>query len=195
MELICASSFLNIQNYYDKKYDWKLVNNFIALFHASTCFILGFMHLFYIRNENIKFLFIKNSIGYFLYDICCVIEKRKINSVSIFYLYHHIVTINFLNLQEDIYNTILFIFLNKLQIFLHILYYCIKTNNSYLKKAKYIQFLFYTFVRLPIITYFLFSTIFENHNNISYLNILSLLPIYIMGFIWSKSLYLNLNKI
>ena len=193
MEFIITTGFLKIQDYFEKKYDWNLVNNFIALYHASSSAFFGFIYLFYLKDETIKNFLIKNSTGYFLYDICNVIERRKINVVTLFYIYHHIVTIYFIHLPEMIYNNILFIYLAETSnIPSYFTYYCIKKNSKYLDVCKYIQFIIYTFFRLPVISYFFYITIVRNHNTIAYLNILPLLPIYFMAFIWSRSLYLKL---
>lgn len=78
-------------------------------------------------------------------------------------------------------------------------YHKTKKNPKLLKKLKLTQFLIYSFIRTPVLTYLLASFVKENinkHNNTINVdvikNILPTVPVYFMGLYWTMKLWKGL---
>jgi len=168
----------------------KLANNFSALFHAVGCSSMGLGYMLS-NNPKLLYLFQKFSTGYFLYDTVHSIKHIK-QPLSSMYMYHHLATMFYLHQNPTIYNTVPILFFGELSnIPSYFVYYLIKKgkNKKALTLAKKIQFCVYSFIRLPIATYLTYDVLRTVDNRIP---VYSMIPVYLMGLIWTKSLWKNL---
>jgi hypothetical protein len=71
----------------------------------------------------------------------------------------------------------------------YIVYYLLKTKKPNVKLMKNIQFIIYSLIRLPLLGYYLYLSY---KNIVNKKPVYAMTPVYIMGLIWSKSLYKQL---
>jgi len=166
----------------------KMANNFTALFHAIGSAGLTFSYLFLSpKNESLYYVFKTFSTGYFLYDIgFCIKHMKGILKYS--YLYHHLASMFYIN-SNPLYSAEGVLAAELSNIPSYIVYYLLKTKNPNVKIMKKIQFIIYSFIRLPLLGYY-FYLAYKNSGN--KMPVYVLMPVYIMGLIWTKSLYKQL---
>ena len=169
----------------------NMANNFTALFHAGISTPIALTYILS-GNEKIYYLLQKFSSGYFSYDIIYTLKYRKFNLTSAMYCYHHLASIYYLHQNPATYMADKVIFWGELSnLPSYFVYYYLKTNKDpkMLEWLKKLQFCLYSFIRLPIMSYLTYNAlaIVEDKRPIY-----AVLPVYIMGLFWSRSLYKNL---
>ena len=166
----------------------KMANNFTALFHAIGASGLTFGYLFLSpNNESLYYVFKKISTGYFLYDMIFCLKNLK-SPLKYIYLYHHMATMYYIN-SDTLYSVEGVLASELSNIPSYIVYYLLKTKNPNVKLMKRIQFIIYSFIRLPLLGYYLYLSY---KNIVNKLPVYAMTPVYIMGLIWTKSLYKQL---
>ena len=182
--------FNMIHNSLNTVMERKLANNFSALFHAMGCGSLGLSYML-TKNPDLYYLLKKFSTGYFLYDTVHSAQHIK-QPLSSMYMYHHLATMYYLHQNPTVYNTAQILFFGEVSnIPSYFVYYLLKKgkNKKTLALAKKIQFCVYSFIRLPIATYLTYDVLRTVDNRIP---VYSMIPVYLMGLIWTKSLWKNL---
>ena len=166
----------------------KMANNFTALFHAIGASGLTFGYLFLSpNNESLYYVLKKFSTGYFLYDMVFCLKNLK-SPLKYVYLYHHMASMYFIN-SNPLYWAEGIGAAEISNIPSYIVYYLLKTKNPNVKLMKKIQFITYSLIRLPVLGYYLYLS----YKNSGYkMPIYAMMPVYIMGLIWTKSLYKQL---
>ena len=181
----------------------NMANNWTSLTHAAGSVFSSFLYLFvYKKDKFILDLARIYSTGYFAYDATYILNNYRGTILQNGYLYHHLASIYMVHLNPEIYKSMDILFWAELSnIPSYFVYYYHKTNKNpkLLKKLKLIQFLIYSFIRTPVLTYLLTSFIKENinkHNNTVNLNviknILPTVPVYFMGLYWTMKLWKGL---
>lgn len=166
----------------------KMANNFTALFHAIGASGLTFGYLFLSpKNESLYYVFKTFSTGYFLYDMVFC-EKHMKGLLKYCYLYHHMASMFYIN-SNALYCAEGFGAAELSNIPSYFVYYLLKTKNPKVKLWKKIQFITYAFIRLPLLGYILYLSYKKNEYK---LPVTLMTPVYIMGLIWTKSLYKQL---
>jgi hypothetical protein len=162
-------------------------NNFISLTHASISSILALTHIV-TENSNLYYILRCYSTGYFLYDIIYSIKEQPY-PLNIGFTYHHIATILYLYQNPKIYRTDEILFFAELSnIPSYFVYYLLKTNkqSKHLKLMKKIQFIFYSFIRVFLTSYYLYKTMsIKKDKSIVY----GIIPLYFMSLHWAKKLW------
>ena len=197
-------------NYSHKFLNNMMSDNFsnygISFIHSSTYCLFSLMY-FILKNGidenrigNDKFFytfwnFIKvYSSGYFIYDSLYIVKYQKLSFVNIVYLYHHLSSINLVRddeLSKHVFKMLCLAEISNLPS--SIIYYLIKTNTKnkpFLLIMKKLQFIIYSFFRIPFIGYYLFLLLKKYPYN---KNIYISLPIYFMGVVWTSKLYKGLK--
>lgn len=168
----------------------KMANNFTALSHACGAAGLTFSYLYlFPNNSSLYYVFSKFSTGYFLYDLThCA--KHINGKLKYIYFYHHLATMLYIHNNPSIYRCAEGILWGELSnISSYLVYYMLKTNNPNLKLMKKIQFIIYAFIRIPIFGYYTYLSYITAKNKFP---VYTILPLYIMGLIWSKTLWKKL---
>jgi len=166
----------------------KMSNNFTALFHAIVTSGLTFGYLFLSpNNESLYYVFKKFSTGYFLYDMIFCLKNLK-SPLKYVYLYHHMASMYYIN-SDTLYSVEGVLASELSNIPSYIVYYLLKTKNPNVKLMKNIQFIIYSLIRLPLLGYYLYLSYKIKGNKMP---VYAMTPVYIMGLIWTKSLYKQL---
>ena len=167
-----------------------MANNFTALSHAGGSSIMALSYLL-TKDTKLYYLLKKFSTGYFLYDTYHSAKYLK-HPLSTMYIYHHLSTIYYLHQDPEVYKTGQIMFLAELSnIPSYFVYYYLKTgkNTKKIKILKKLQFYVYSFIRLPLLSYYAYNVIRNADNKIP---VLTTLPVYFMGLMWSYKLWKNL---
>ena len=184
----------------NKMVDKNLANYGNSFIHSTSFCLFSFLY-FILENKEEKLFstfwgFLKvYSSGYFIYDFLYIIKHKKINMVNFVLLYHHLSSINLLRdnkLSKYVFKMVLFAEISNFPS--PIVYYLIKSktkNKEFLLFMKKIQFVLYSFFRIPLIGYYIIS-IFKKYpyNKNLYIS----LPVYLMGVVWTSKLYKGLSK-
>ena len=168
-----------------------MANNFTALFHAGTAAPIALSYILS-GNAKIYYLLQKFCSGYFAYDTFYTIKYRKYNLTSAMFCYHHLASIYYLHQNPTSYMAHQVIFWGELSnLPSYFVYYYLKTNKNpkMLKWLKKLQFCLYSFIRLPIMSYLTYTALSTVEDRRP---IYAVLPVYLMGLFWSRSLYKNL---
>lgn len=176
--------------------DYKIIRNSISFLHSFSVSILTYLYLLN-YNVNIKNIICIFSSSYFISDILYIIASKNYKKEAM-YIYHHIVlllTLNYINLNEDVEKYIDLIFIGELSnFFTYIVYHLIKTNFNkiIINRVKFIQFIWFLYFRGYILTYrtikhypLIKSIIMKN----------LLLSIYFLGIMWIISQFKILCKL
>ena len=179
-------------------YNKKNARNMVSFIHASSVVFLIFLYI--LTNYNLFLNFALNfSIGYFLFDIYYIIMYDKLNFLRYCYIYHHLGSMYIINNNNFFGNAHLFLLVGELSnipsyFIYHYLHLDYKTEETEKKVIFYkkIQKYIYAIIRIPIISYITYNTLIQLDPNsyIYYGIILSGVPIYLMGLIWSYKLFL-----
>lgn len=183
-------TFNMIHNSLSEVMERNMANNFTALFHATGC---ASMALAYLLNDNTKLYYLlkKFSTGYFLYDTYHSAKYIK-PPLSTMYIYHHLTTINYLHHDPETLKTGQIMFWAELaNIPSYFVYYYLKKskNTKKIKFLKQMQFCVYSFIRLPILSYYAYTVLKNSENKTP---ALITLPVYFMGLLWSYNLWKKL---
>ena len=166
----------------------KMSNNFAALFHAYGLTTLSFSYILS-NNSTLWYFLTKFSTGYFLYDIRQIIKYNKISQLDCAYLYHHLASIYFIHQDRHLYDIANVFFWSELSnIPSYFVYFYMKQKNingEKLRLLKKIQFYIYSLIRFPIVTFILIKNYCEVEN---VKPIYPVIPIYLMGLIWTNQL-------
>jgi len=168
----------------------NMANNFTALVHAMGCGSLGLSYML-TKNPKLYYLLKKFSTGYFLYDTVHSAKHIK-HPLSSMYMYHHLAVTYYLHQNPTVYNPAQMLFFGEVSnIPSYFVYYLLKRgkNKKTLALAKKMQFYVYSFIRLPIATYLTYDVLVKVDNRIP---VYYMIPVYLMGLIWTKSLWKNL---
>jgi len=192
--------FTTSHKFLNKMVDKNLANYGNAFIHSSSFCLFSFLY-FILENKEEKLFstfwdFLKvYSSGYFIYDFLYIIKHQKINMVNFVLLYHHLSSINLLRVNEyskDVFKMVLFAEISNFPS--PIVYYLIKSktkNKAFLLFMKKMQFVLYSFFRIPLIGYYMISLFKKYPYN---KNLYISLPVYLMGVVWTSKLYKGLSK-
>ena len=192
-------NFFNFSHkFLNKMVDKNMANYGTSFVHSSSFCLFSF--LYFVLENNDKYLFntfwdfLKvYSSGYFIYDSLYIIKHQKINLVNFVLLYHHVSGINLLMDDEIKHYTFKMLLCAEISNLPScFVYYLIKTKNkTFLLFMKKIQFVLYSFFRIPFISYYM-TSVFKKfpYNKNLYIS----LPIYFMGLVWTSKLYKGLSK-
>ena len=185
----CFNSFLTLQ--IKKYFSINVSRNFVSSLHASGAIILAGLTMYNEYDETTLNAARIWSSGYFLYDTIFMLKYDKHSIVRSAYLYHHLVTTYWIQLNPEKYYGTHALFLGELSnLPTYVVYYYLKTNPQHprLPMYKTIQKYMYSLIRFPISGYYLSQAYFNNH--ISERGPIKIfLPIYLMGVMWSWKLF------
>lgn len=168
----------------------KLSMNFTSMTHAVGSVIYNGLHMYFPAAKLYKDS-ISWSTGYFLYDIYYMARWQKMSILRAAYYYHHISAMYIIHYPPKIYLGDKILFWGELSnIPSYMVYYYMKTqpSSTKLKWWKFIQKCMYCGIRLPIMTYMLVDILKNRKPSTSLHPILSVVPVYFMGLIWSYKL-------
>jgi hypothetical protein len=202
------SFFINTNEFLSNKLnDRRMAANFTSLIHATGSTALTLSYLLK-KSQNNYLNMLSFSSGYFLYDTYNILRFWKPSILNYCYIYHHFASLYLLHEKPNISHGPEILFWGELSnLPSYLVYYYQKKgkNKKFLKKLKYIQFLTYSFIRVPILTKILINFIrnvnksqIENNSEITDIKQRSIysfcvgLPVYIMGLIWTSKLYKQL---
>jgi|TARA_R110002074_G_scaffold223192_1_gene394124 hypothetical protein len=177
----------------NKKMSMNISRNFVSAFHASGAVALAGISIYSgFDKYAINAARIWSS-GYFIYDSIFMLKYDKHSLMRSAYLYHHLASTYLIQLDPAKYYGIHAIFWGELSnIPSYMVYHYLKTNPEHpnLKTYKNLQKYIYGFIRLPIIGYYLTKAYYgvESANRGP---VKSIIPIYLMGIIWSIKLFLQ----
>ena len=186
--LISFLFYLNMFTYFNNFKSNKLSINEVSAIHANGSVLL-FGYYLYMQ----KFVYFQLaryfSIGYFMFDLSYMLKYNKLYSLfTLIYIYHHLATIFALSKDPSIYSSGHLLFSAELSnIPSYYVYNYIKTDsqNQKLVLWKNIQKCLYLTIRIPYFTYLAYHYIYFNDD---YIFIMTCLPVFIMGLIWSIKL-------
>uniref|UniRef100_A0A6C0J9G7 Uncharacterized protein n=1 Tax=viral metagenome TaxID=1070528 RepID=A0A6C0J9G7_9ZZZZ len=186
----CVSwmGFNTIHTFLNLKMERNMANNFTALFHACGSSIMA---LSYLLNGQDYYFFKKFSTGYFLYDTYHNVKYAK-QPISSIYVYHHLASIYYIHQNPQIYKSAQLMFFAELSnIPSYFVYYYLKNskNTKKIKFLKLLQFYMYTFIRLPVLSYYTYDLLKNTENKTP---VYIILPVYFMGVVWAYALGKNL---
>jgi len=180
----------------------KLAMNSVSFLHAMTSVILGVNYL-YTNDQWIWRLIRLISTGYFMHDSRLLICSNNYGTVNLAYLFHHIVSIYYLRKDPTIYKGNEIIFWGELSnLPSYLVYYLIKKKqkesnelklralSKSIKFSKRLQFALYSMIRIPYFGYLTYKTITEAEDKKP---IFVVLPVYLMGVIWTAKLWKGLK--
>lgn len=178
-----------------KKYNNKLISNFISFSHASLAVMLNSLYLYTddkIYLELSKYI----TTGYFLFDSHYILNKPKLTLLDLGYIYHHIASINLININlPAIFLSKLFLTAELSNFPMYLVYHYNHIKEVSVKKAQFwkiIQKYVYTFLRVPILTSLLIKYYPQLSNKQKLLSLPSL-PLYFLGLFWTGKLWLQNN--
>lgn len=180
----------------------KLASNSISFFHAFASVVLG-MNYMYTRDPWFWKLIRLVSTGYFLHDTHLIIKSNNYSTINLGYLFHHMASIYYMGKDPVIYKSNKLMFWAELSnLPSYVVYYLLKMKQreqnaqrlvaltKYVKIAKWIQFALYSSIRIPYFGYLTYKTITEVEDKKP---IFIVLPVYIMGIIWTTKLWKGLR--
>lgn len=169
-----------------KKYTIGMSQNGVSTTHAIGAISLSFIY-YLIENRNIYNILANFSTGYFTFDFLCCLFNMKNSILKYAYLYHHIASIYICNILPKYGAPSILFWAELSNIPTYIVYYYIKNRNrNSVFFWKYIQLITYLIIRIPILGYLLYKKIIFLQDE-KY-KIYPVLPVYIMGLIWSIKL-------
>ena len=169
----------------------KLSRNLAAATHAiGTVALAGSCLLVNKKQfESIYSLVKIFSTGYFLFDSHYILQNEKLTTTRLAWLYHHIVTIYYIHQDPIVYNGHKLLFWGELSnIPSYFVYHYLQkqmTNTWRFKVWFMLQKILYTGIRLPFFAY-LTKQIYQNIPHKGPLMVI--MPVYIMGIIWTYNL-------
>jgi hypothetical protein len=194
----CFCSYSWLYKNFKRNMGEKLAVNSISSLHATSSVILGLNYL-YTRDKWIWRLIKLISTGYFLHDARLLIYNNDYSVINIAYLFHHVASIYYLRKDPKIYNTHQLMFWAELSnLPSYLVYYLIKkkqreVNNKkllslakFINMAKWLQFAVYSTIRIPFFGYLTYKTVTEVEDKKP---IFIVLPVYLMGVIWTSKLW------
>jgi len=178
-----------------KKMPMGVSRNFVSALHASGAVVLAGISLYTGYDTNAVNVARIWSSGYFLYDIIFMLKYDKHSLMRSAYLYHHFASTYLIQLDPAKYYGMHAIFWGELSnLPTYLVYHYLKTNPVHpsLSLYKKLQKYMYSFIRLPIVGYYLTKAYYDNPIN-DRGPIKSIVPIYLMGIIWSMKLFSQKN--
>lgn len=181
----------------------KIRNNYLSFIHIVVCitaYILGYLTKQPVIFKSIMYA---NTGGFFINEIGFFYKEREYTKTNIALIIHHIISLIIINKVEfDSYIFFLLAGAEFTNIPGCILYHYIqKKKTLQLKEKEYeipcgmlqkkIQAVIYIIMRVFVSPYFMYKVLTEE-DNIS-INVL-LIPIYLVGVVWSIKLYKTYNK-
>lgn len=133
------------------------------------------------------------SSGYLIYDSCCTLRDDKLTLTRWAWLYHHVSTFLYIHTEPKIYDGHKIMFWAELSnIPSYFVYYYIKTGQLDTSKYKFLsalQKLLYVGIRIPVLGNLTNKKLqsFVKDKRPVYM----VLPVYLMGLIWSAKLLNN----
>ena len=201
--------YYNINKEFELSHSPKLAMNYTAFTHAFYASVMGLF-----GNMN---LFRINSGGYFLFDIYYLLKNRKLDTLRIMYIYHHIASLYYMSLNPLRYNWLRILSLAEFcNLPNYIVYHYMKkreefatlnnVNNATVDLTKYInikpydnrirfwkkiQLVTYGVFRLGFSSYFLYKEITTDGkvDNERVKDLWPVIPIYFMGLLWSGAMF------
>jgi len=190
---IIVNSYLSWE--LSKKMSMGVSRNFVSALHATGAVALAGITLYtgfdkYALNAARIW-----TSGYFIYDSIFMLKYDKHSVMRSAYLYHHLASTYLIQLDPAKYYGMHAIFWGELSnLPTYLVYHYLKTNPVHPKLSRYksLQRYMYSFIRLPVVGYYLTKAYYGNQVN-DRGPIKSIIPIYLMGIIWSMKLFSQKN--
>ena len=172
-----------------------MISNFISFSHASLAVMLNSLYLYTddkIYLELSKYI----TTGYFLFDSHYILNKPKLTLLDLGYIYHHIASINLININlPAIFLSKLFLTAELSNFPMYLVYHYNHIKEVSVKKStileNYSKICLY-FLRVPILTSLLIKYYPQLSNKQKLLSLPSL-PLYFLGLFWTGKLWLQNN--
>jgi hypothetical protein len=156
-----------------------VANNLTSASHCAICIILSGFSLF---SDEYFGILRPVSCGYFLFDIGYMLTREKITPHRVFFLYHHLAGIYFLQQDEKIYQTVMLLFFAEISNIPMFLISHYKEDKEKLAYWKGVQKYLYSLVRVPVFTWILLANYASIENKVP---IHVMLPIYFIGIAYT----------
>ena len=196
--MILNSFFIFIINLiYDKIlnlfFNKKISRNIVAGTHALSCVLLNLIY-FTSNNYLISELSFCISFGYFIFDLYYIILYEEINFLRGMFIYHHLSAIYLILNNHLVYNVNKLFFLGELSnLPNYVIYHYLHDKNitpfkkEVLRVSKIVQKIFYTTIRVFLLSYLLIEMIYnlDFSDWETYKLSVIVLPIYFMGILWT----------
>ena len=177
----------------NKIFDSKMSNNFTAMTHAVGSVLLAQRYLLNTADLDNYYSLIAYSSGYFVYDLLYIIKYWSAKPLEYAYIYHHLASLYLMHEDPHKYYGGHILFFGELSnIPSYLVYYYQKQGNrkSLVRKLKWVQFILYSGIRIPIMTKILSNAYLSSQKKDgSILPFLVGAPVYLMGLIWTKKLF------
>ena len=177
--------FKGLQYLLQTRYSIKMSQNFVAASHAIGASILSFGYLSSI-NPYFYSTLVSYSTGYFIYDFIYCLRHLKNTNLKWAFLYHHIASVYIINMPAKYCGPLILFWAELSNIPSYPVYYYLKKGETLsVNLWKKRQLFAYICIRIPVLGYLLYtnlSTIPDPH--ILY----PIIPVYIMGIVWSLKL-------
>jgi len=170
------------------KFSKKLSSNYVSLTHASGAIILAALYKLYKKEQIYRSLKLWSS-GYFIADSLTMITSGKMNIMTMAYLYHHFAATYILHQNPTIYmapDWMLWGELSNIPTYFvyHYLHRKVPAHKQLLM-WKQIQKIVYTGIRVGLVSKLAVKALRKPKNKKP---VLVILPIYLMGLIWTAKI-------
>ena len=121
-----------------------------------------------------------------------ILKNWKASQLNYAYMYHHFASLYLMHQNPLLYKGGHILFFGELSnLPSYFVYYYQKKNknSSLVKKLKYLQFLLYAGIRVPVISKILLDAYNSSRETGNYLPLVVGSPVFLMGLIWTKKLY------
>lgn len=187
-------------NYYlthqiNKYKPMNISRNYVSALHATGALVASGVSMYNNYSSETVYAARIWSCGYFIYDSICMLKYDKHNLLRSAYLYHHFASVYVLQFDPRKYYGLHAIFWGELSnLPSYLVYHYLKTNPESAKLVLYkqLQKYMYSFIRLPVVGYYLYKAYYGNVEG-ERGPVKAVIPVYLMGLIWSYKL-LNNNK-
>lgn len=174
-------------------YNRKMSNNFTALTHAVGSTLLAGRYLIYTKNMDNYYNLISYSSAYFIYDLSYLIKYWEPKPLNYAYIYHHLASLYLMHEDPHKYYGGHILFFGELSnIPSYFVYYYQKQKNkkNLVKRLKWVQFILYATIRIPVMTKILSGAYYNSkEKDGSIVPFLVGAPVYVLGLIWTKKLF------
>ncbi len=168
-------------------------NNFTALTHAVGSTLLAGRYLIYTKNMDNYYNLISYSSAYFIYDLSYLIKYWEPKPLNYAYIYHHLASLYLMHEDPHKYYGGHILFFGELSnIPSYFVYYYQKQKNkkNLVKRLKWLQFILYATIRIPVMTKILSGAYYNSkEKDGSIVPFLVGAPVYVLGLIWTKKLF------
>ena len=195
---LCAYNIFEDYMKRDSKTDLKIIDNNINFFHVISSSTLLFQSYIINYPTLFNFLITTNTLGYFMHDALKYIKKRKWKKTDLVFIYHHLSSVIYI---YSVYQTntsywkevLLIAELSNIPTVIN--YNYIQHNrlspgkyDNQIKELLPIHLYWYGGFRVIGLSYITLKELINNDLNIY---LIMTLPLLLMGYVWTYSLYIK----